>query len=119
MFKRWFQKRTPHDAWPTLPISGFMLGRAATTSDIDTGDAVFSQATNDGLKAEIYPVDIPQYALWLDEVGATHRVFVVQAEKHISNSRSEPIMGLRTFDGEKIVALKGEVRLLGAKPATT
>lgn len=96
-----------------------MLGRAATAADIDLGDAVFSQATNDGLKVEPCPIAIPQYALWQDEDGSTHPVFVVQAEKHVSDPTGEPIYGLRTFDGEEIVASCEEVRLLGAvAPAT-
>ncbi|MGH7026136.1 hypothetical protein [Brevundimonas sp.] len=123
MFKNWLKKRAPHEAvssaWPSLPTSGFMLGRAATAADIDLGDAVFSQATNDGLKVEPCPIAIPQYALWQDEDGSTHPVFVVQAEKHVSDPTGEPIYGLRTFDGEEIVASCEEVRLLGAvAPAT-
>lgn len=118
MFKHWFKKRALHEArgsaWPPLPTNGFVLGRAATTADIDLGDAVFSQAFNDGLEAEHYPIAIPQYALWQDEDGSTHRVFVVQAEKHLSDPSGEPIYGLRTFDGEKIVVPGGELQLLGA-----
>jgi hypothetical protein len=118
MFKHWFKKRALHEArgsaWPPLPTNGFVLGRAATTADIDLGDAVFSQASNDGLEAEHYPIAIPQYALWQDEDGSTHRVFVVQAEKHLSDPSGEPIYGLRTFDGEKIVVPGGELQLLGA-----
>ncbi len=117
MFKNWLKKHAPHKAaWPSLPESGFMLGRVATAEDIDLGDAVFSQATNDGLKAEPYPTTIPQYALWQDEDGSTRPVFVLQAEKHVSDPTGEPIYGLRTFDGEEIVASGEEVRLLGAVP---
>ena len=123
MFKHWLKKRTPHkvggNAWPPLPTSGFLLGRVATAADIDLGDAVFSQATNHGLKAEPWPMPIPQYALWQGEDGSTRRVFVVQAEKHVSDPTGEPIYGLRTFDGEEVVASGEELRLLGAAlPAT-
>ena len=98
MFKNWLKKRAPHEAaWPSLPESGFMLGRVATAEDIDLGDAVFSQATNDGLKAEPYPTTIPQYALWQDEDGSTRPVFVLQAEKHMSDPTGKPIYGLRTL----------------------
>jgi hypothetical protein len=103
-------------AWPPLPTSGFMLDRAATTEDVDLGSAVFSQATDDGLKAETCPVAIPQYALWQDEDGSIRPVFVVQAEKHVCDPTGEPIYGLRTFDGEEIVVSGEEVRLLGASP---
>lgn len=123
MFRHWLTKRAPHEtessAWPSLPASGFVLGRAATAEDIDLGDAVFSQATNDGLKAEPYMVVIPQYALWQDEDGSICRVFVVQAERHVSDSTGEPIYGLRTFDGEGIVASGEELRLLGVAPPAT
>lgn len=123
MFKHWFKKRALHEtrssAWPPLPANGFVLGRAATTADIDLDDAVFFQASNDGLQAEHYPITIPQYALWQDEDGSTHRVFVVQAEKHVSDPSGEPIYGLRTFDGEKIVVSGEELQLLGAALPTT
>lgn len=123
MFKHWFKKRALHEprgsVRPPLPTNGFVLGRAATTADIDLGNAVFSQESNDGLEVEHYPIAIPQYALWQDEDGSTHRVFVVQAEKHVSDPSGEPIYGLRTFDGETIVALGEELQLLGAVLPTT
>jgi hypothetical protein len=40
-------------------------------------------------------------------------VIVVQAEHHIANADGEPILGLRTFEGEGIVASGDEVELLG------
>ena len=123
MFKHWFKKRALNEArnsaWPPLPTTGFVLGRAATTADIDIGDAVFSQESNDGLEAEHYPIAIPQYALWRDEHGSTHRVLVVQAEKHVSDPSGGPIYGLRTLDGEKVVVSGEELQLRGAALPTT
>jgi len=46
-------------------------------------------------------------------------VFVVQAEKHVSDPAGEPIYGLRTFDGEEIVASGEELQLLGTAPPAT
>jgi hypothetical protein len=123
MFRHWLKKRTQKEvgasAWPPLPTSGFLLGRAASAADIDLGDAIFSQATSDGREAEPHPVVLPQYALWQDEEGSMRRVFVVQAEKHLADPAGEPIYGLRTFDGEEIVTLGEELRLLGTAPPAT
>jgi hypothetical protein len=38
---------------------------------------------------------------------------VIQAERHIADADAEPILGLRTFEGEGIVASGDEVQLLG------
>ena len=123
MFRHWQKKRAPNkvgaNAWPPLPTSGFLLGRAASSADIDLGDAVFSQATSGGLEAKPCRVVIPQYALWQDKDGSLQPVFVVQAEKHVSDPAGEPIYGLRTFDGEEIVASGEELQLLGTAPPST
>ena len=123
MFRHWLKKRAQNEvganAWPPLPTSGFLLGRAASAADIDLGDAVFSQATSDGLEVRPCSVVLPQYALWHDENGSLRRVFVVQAEKYVSDPAGEPIYGLRTFEGEEIVASGEELQLLGTAPPAT
>lgn len=118
MIDKWFNRKAGRFSrsgfnWPELPEAGFLLGRSARVGDVDRGDAIFSQKTDDGLSAEPYPIAVPQYAIWRDEAGTETPVFVVQAERHITDDNSEPIFGLRRFDGEAIVASGSEVRLLG------
>ncbi|PZQ55871.1 MAG: hypothetical protein DI555_07610 [Novosphingobium pentaromativorans] len=118
MIGKWFKRGTPnslsqpHISWPNLPKHGFITGRSADVSDLDQGHAVFVQQT-DAVSAEPYPIAIPQYAFWKDETGSTVPVIVVQAEHHIVAPEGEPILGLRTLDGENIVASGVEVELLG------
>jgi hypothetical protein len=118
MIGKWFKRKDhppsrPDLKWPGLPEAGFLLSRSARVGDVDRGVAIFSQKADDGLSAEPYPIAIPQYAIWRDEAGMETPVFVVQAERHITDDNSEPIFGLRRFDGEAIVATGSEVRLLG------
>ncbi len=120
MFNRWLKKSDPRldEAWPALPLQGFVVGRAATADDVRAGNAVFCQATDEGAMAEPSRVTIPQYALWISEDGSATKVVVVQGEKHVSDPDGEPVLGLRTFGGEEIVASGEEVRLLGVtRPA--
>ena len=110
----WNNEREHH--FPTLPAGGFLRGRAATVADIDAGDAVFCQQSNDGVSASPWSIAIPQYALWRDESGAIVPSILVQAEAHIHEPDGEPIFGLRRLDGSEVVATGSEVELLGTKP---
>lgn len=116
MIGKWFKRDKRHSLshpgipWPDLPRGGFITGRSARVGDVDQGGAVFSQ----GGAAEAYPITIPQYAFWKDETGSTVPVIVVQAERHIADADGEPILGLRTLEGESIVASGDEVEFLGA-----
>jgi hypothetical protein len=118
MIGKWFRRDKPNSqlkpriSWPSLPSGGFIAGRPAEVDDLDKGQAVFSQQT-DVVPAEAYPITIPQYAFWRDETGSTVPVIVIQAERHIADADGEPILGLRTFEGEGIVASGDEVQLLG------
>jgi hypothetical protein len=58
------------------------------------------------------PVEIPQYAIWRDKSGRSVQAVLVQAK----GLGSENLLGLRSFDGEEIVALLAKVTLLGAAP---
>jgi hypothetical protein len=118
MIGKWFKRdkrhlpSQPRISWPELPQNGFIVGRSARVGDVDRGEAVFSQRTDDS-SGEAYPIAIPQYAFWKDEGGSAVPVIVVQAERHIAEADGEPIIGLRALDGEGIVASLGEVDLLG------
>lgn len=118
MIGKWFKRVKRHSLsppgipWPDLPQGGFITGRSAHVGDVDRGDAVFSQQTDEGAAAA-YPITIPQYAFWKDETGSNVPVIVVQAERHIADVDVEPILGLRTFEGECIVASGDEVEFLG------
>lgn len=118
MIGKWFSRKDrpsppPPVMWPKRPEAGFLSGRSAKVGDVDRGDAVFSQRTNDGSPAEPYPIDVPQYAVWCDEDGKRIPVVVVQAEPHIADKDGDPIFGLRGLEGEAIVATAPEVELLG------
>lgn len=110
----WIKESKP--SWPPLPSSGFVRERAATVTDIEAGDAVFCQPSDDGDEAAPYPVEVPQCALWRNENGGLVPSILVQAEVHIHEPESEPLFGLRRLDGSEVVALAGEVKLLGALP---
>lgn len=118
MIGKWFKRIKRHSfsqpgtPWPALPQGGFITGRSARAGDVDRGEAVFSQRTDEGAVAA-YPITIPQYAFWKDETGSTVPVIVVQAERHIADADGEPILGLRTLEGESIVASGDEVEFLG------
>ena len=98
----------PRDAWPELPTSGFVSGRAATEADVAAGNAAFS------LQGAGRPLAlaIPQYAIWRSEDGARVPVIVVQAEAAPDGAE---IIGLRKPDGSEIVATRAEVTLLGTE----
>ncbi|MBC2777377.1 hypothetical protein H6P80_07060 [Parasphingopyxis sp. GrpM-11] len=94
-------------SWPDLPTEGFISGRAATVDDVGNGDAAFSM---DGASQGPIDIEIPQYALWTNEVGEEVQVVVVQAERAPDGSQ---IVGMRLFDGGEVVGTMPEVELLG------
>ena len=121
MVGRWFRRSGEGDgpnaavAWPPLPTHGFIQGRSATAGDVERGEAVFCQQTDDQQAAEALPIAIPQYGLWTDEDGARHRVIVVQGERHVTDPGGEAVLGLRTLQGEEVIATEAEVELLGTE----
>ena len=67
--------------WPDLPQSGFLVGRSATTEDLDNGTAVFTLKTNGKYVGHPVNVEIPQYAIHTDEeTGSRTPVVIVQVE---------------------------------------
>lgn len=97
---------------PPLPTaSGFVAGRPATQADVDAGNAVF--VIGDGAVSSGSPlaIDVPQYALFMDE-GVKTVVVVVQAERGVDGSR----IGARKVDGSTLVGALEEFELLGTQP---
>ncbi|WP_292965777.1 hypothetical protein [Novosphingobium sp. UBA1939] len=80
--------------------------------DVDQGNAVFCQQSSEGAQPSALDVLIPQYALWRGEDGDLPSI-LVQAEAHIHDPQGDPIFGLKTFDGNALVADGSEVVLLG------
>ena len=113
---KWPWSKEARDGWPELPVFGFVAGRAATVADVDAGEAVFCQQSDDDSLPKPWPVQVPQYALWRDANGSLFPAVLVQAEAHIHEPNAEPLFGLRRPDGSAIVATAPEVELLGTTP---
>ena len=100
------------DAWPPLPTSGFISGRAATREDVAKGDAEFAaEASGLGIGVPV-AIAIPQYAYWTDEKGQKVPVIVLQAE----DTPAYRLFGIRNFAGHDIVCTGPEIELLGTTP---
>src|SRR5688572_12285972 len=66
-----------HDRpWPPLPTKGFVIGRPATPSDVDRGDAIFSC----GGRSRILILPLPQYGIYYPGRGRPLRGVVGEAE---------------------------------------
>ena len=98
------------DRWPSLPTSGFVVGRLATEADLKRGDAVFLSLIDEKPSGAPAPIAVPQYAYLVAEDGTRRPVIVVQAE---TNDRGT-LLGMRDVDGEEYVATAEEVALLGS-----
>jgi hypothetical protein len=90
-------------AWPALPTTGFITGRAADHTDVDKGNAVFSLKATKPLA-----VTIPQYGIL---IIPNLPVIVVQAEE----SDGKKMFGARDFQGGEYVVLGEHLKLLGTK----
>jgi len=99
--------------WPKLPTTGFISGRPATLHDVDHGAAVFCQQADGGGQSEPFDVEVPQFAIWHEADAAGVPAILVQAERHITDQDGDAVFGLRTLDGRSVVAVGGEVTLLG------
>lgn len=96
------------DAWPELPTTGFVTGRAATPEDVEKGDAVFSM-NGVGKPATLA---VPQYVYWRDDAGKRHLRVLVQAE---NAPNGIVIVGLRDAAGRDEAATADELDLLGTR----
>ena len=102
-------------AWPPLPTTGFVSGRAATREDAQAGNAVFVLRDGDGHPGT-KPLDIviPQYAIFVDtERHERRRVFIVQGEQF----DSMVMIGYRDIaTGELGIGAPTDFELLGLHP---
>lgn len=97
-------------SWPTLPKSGFVIGRVATEADLKRGDAVFLSLIDGKPSGSPASIQVPQYAFLVEESGKRRPVVVVQAEKNEQGT----LLGLRDASGDEYVATEAEVVLLGS-----
>lgn len=100
-------------AWPDLPKTCFVSGRSATSADVDTGCAAFLINVKGQAAGTPIPLDIPQYALHVDETsGKETPVIIIQAEE---NGEIKAV-GYRELGTDQLgAALLREVRLLGTQ----
>lgn len=100
-------------AWPDLPKTCFVSGRAATSADIDSGCAAFLINVQGKPAGTPINVDVPQYALHVDEAtGKETPVIIIQAEENGATR----IVGYQELGSDQLgAALLREVRLLGTQ----
>jgi hypothetical protein len=94
--------------WPPLPTEGFIVGRAATKADVEAGSAVFVAADDDRVIVIPMPLEIPQYAYFVDS-GARIPAIILQAEK----VQGQTLLGARLLDGRYMAGFIGDFELLG------
>ena len=99
--------------WPDLPPTCFVSGRPATRADVDKGCAAFLINVNGKAAGTPITLDIPQYALHVDEATGTETpVIIIQAEE---NGEIKAV-GYKELGTDQLgAALLREVRLLGIK----
>ncbi|MEI2429323.1 hypothetical protein RDV84_22445 [Lysobacter yananisis] len=101
-------------AWPRLPTSGFIAGRAATPADVQAGRAEFALAHGAVPASKPLPLLIPQYAYHRDGDKRVP-VIVVQGEE----LGGRKFVGARMADGVGLVGYLGEFELLGREVPKT
>jgi hypothetical protein len=99
-------------AWPPLPSTGFVSGRAATDKDVAAGNAVFVLKAYGMPFGKPLDIPIPQYAYVTKRGQKPEPVIVVQAEegKHIK------FFGVRDAVGTTATVRDHEIQLLGVNP---
>ncbi|WP_372339902.1 hypothetical protein [Pseudomonas sp. P7548] len=99
--------------WPDLPKTCFVSGRSATSQDVDTGCAAFLINVKGQAAGTPIKVDIPQYALHVDEAtGKETPVIIIQAEEN----GDIKAVGYKELGTDQLgAALLREVRLLGTQ----
>jgi len=101
-----------NDAWPDLPQTCFVSGRAATVADVKAGCAVFVATSNGRPVGKPLDIEIPQYAIHTDrKTGKKARVIVIQAEE----AQGMKLVGYRIAGTRrKVVDVLDSLVLLGA-----
>jgi hypothetical protein len=99
-------------AWPPLPATGFVVGRAATDKDVADGNAVFALRAYGVPFGKPLDIVIPQYAYLIKKGQQPLPVIVVQAEE----GKGMKIFGVRDMNGKTATARESELQLLGTHP---
>ena len=99
-------------AWPPLPTTGFVSGRAATDKDVAEGNAVFALRAYGIPFGKPLDIVIPQYAYLIKKGEPPLPVIVVQAEE----GKGVKIFGFRDMHGNAATARESELKLLGTHP---
>ncbi len=99
-------------AWPPLPTTGFVSGRAATDKDVADGNAIFVLKGYGAYFGKPMDIVIPQYAYLTKRGEKPVPVIVIQAEV----GGGIKMFGVRGLDGDKSTARDYELKLLGTKP---
>jgi hypothetical protein len=94
--------------WPPLPKEGFTSGRAATKADVEAGRAVFVAAKDGVAIGKPLPLEIPQYAYFIDK-GKRTPAIIVQGEE----ARGSKLLGARLLSGTFVAGLSTDFELLG------
>jgi hypothetical protein len=97
--------------WPLLPSQGFITGRPALKSDVESGNAVFVAAVKGVVIGKPLSISIPQYAMLRNN---HERVILVQAEE----ANGMKLFGVRGLDGKETVATETDLELLGTQIPT-
>ena len=95
--------------WPPLPKDGFIVGRAATTDDVEAGRAAFVAAQGGIVIGKPIPIKIPQYA-WHRNGKTKTPVVIIQAEE----ASGQKIVGALQSNGQFLAATLAEFELLGS-----
>lgn len=98
-------------SWPPLPKTGFISGRAATTTDVDAGNAAFVARVGETVIGKPIAITIPQYAYYV-EGKEKPPVIVIQAEE----AQGHKMIGARYLNGKEAVGLISDFELLGVNP---
>ena len=99
--------------WPDLPKTEFVKERPATEEDVKKGHATFVIKVDGKPAGKLLDVEIPQYAIHVEErTGKETPVIVIQAEEN-SGIRAVGYKIVGTSDMG--VSLLRELRLLGTK----
>jgi hypothetical protein len=99
-------------AWPPLPTTGFISGRAATEKDVADGNAIFVLKSYGAYFGRPLDIVIPQYAYLTKRGEKPVPVIVIQAEV----GGGIKMFGVRGLEGDKSTARDYELNLLGTKP---
>ena len=99
-------------AWPPLPKTGFISGRAANDKDVKDGNAAFVLQAYGVPFGKPLDVAIPQYAYVTKRGQPKLPAIVIQAEE----GNRFKFFGVRYLDGTTASARDNEVELLGTSP---